>query len=74
MVGLMKPTGDWPLCGQLLVDESDVAGPHGRGEAGAAVVVRQAGGLVGAGVEGEVGVGRDVGAVAQGRRALVARS
>ena len=57
--------------GELLVDEGDVAGPHGRGEAGAAVFVGEAGGLVGAGVEGEVGVGGDVGAVAQGGGALV---
>src|SRR5208337_1263116 len=57
---------------QLLIDQSDEARPHGSGEAGAAVLIRQARCLVGAGVEGEIRVCRDVWAIAIGRRTLVA--
>src|SRR5580693_8893268 len=45
---------------QLLVDEGNVTCPHGSGEAGSTVIVGRAGGLIGANVEGEVGVGGNI--------------
>jgi hypothetical protein len=57
---------------QLLVDQGNEAGPHGRREAGPAVVVCRASGLIGADVEGKVRVCRYVRAIAQGRGTLVA--
>src|SRR5208282_5522205 len=59
--------GRFAVVGQLLVDQGNVASPHGSGETGTAIVVSGASGLVGADVEGKVRVCRDVGAVAQGR-------
>ena len=58
---------------QLLVDQRDVASPHGSSEACATVLVRQAGGLVSTSVEGEIRVRRYVRAIAKGCRTLVAR-
>src|ERR1039457_3349593 len=58
---------------RLLIDQSHVTGPHGRRKTGPAELVCSAGGLVGTHVKGIVGVGRYVGAVAKGRRSLVAR-
>ncbi len=66
-----KADGGLAVDGELLVDERDVGGPHGRGKAGSAVGVGGAGGLVGADVEGEVGVGGNVRAVAIGGGTLV---
>lgn len=57
---------------QLLVDQRDKAGPHGRGKAGSSVKVRGAAALVRADVKGEIRVRRYVRPVAQGRRAMVA--
>ena len=69
--GIDEPDCRLAIHGQLLVDERDIAGPHGRGKACAAIGVGGAGGLVGADVEREVGVGRNVRAVAVGGGTLV---
>ena len=57
---------------QLLVDQGNIAGPHGRREAGAAVFVCRASGLIGADIKCKVRVCRHVGAVAKSSRTLVA--
>ena len=49
----------------LLIDQRHIAGPHGSRKAGPAVLVGGAGGLVGADVEREISVGRNVRAVAK---------
>ena len=48
----------------LLVDESQVAGPHGSRKTGPAILVFSAGSLVGTDVKGEIRVCRNVRAVA----------
>lgn len=70
--GVEEADGGLSVGDQLLVDERDVSRPHRRGEAGASVLIGCAGGLIGTDVEGEVSVGRDVGAVAIGGRTFVA--
>src|SRR5580704_7030555 len=49
---------------RLLISQSQVAGPHGRGKTGPAIKVFRASGLVGADVKGKIRVCRDVRAVA----------
>lgn len=58
---------------ELLVDQRDITGPHGRSEAGAAIFVRRTRCLVGADVKAEVRVRRHIRAVAKGGGTLVAR-
>ena len=61
----------------LLVDQSQVAGPHGSRKAGSTVLVLRAGSLIGADVEAEIRIGRNIRAVAIGfgaRRATAGRS
>ena len=50
---------------RLLIGESQIAGPHGRGKAGAAVKIFGASGLIGANVKSEISIGRNIGAVAE---------
>lgn len=54
----------------LLVDESQVASPHGRRKTGPAIVVGGAAGLVGTNVDSEVRVGRHVRAIAIDMRTI----
>src|SRR5271154_594396 len=54
----------------LLVDESQVARPHGRRKTGSTILVGGAGSLVGTDVKGKVRVCRNVWAVAQGLGAV----
>src|SRR5580692_834055 len=56
---------------RLLISQSQVAGPHGRGKTGPAIKVFRASGLVGADVKGKIRVCRDVRAVAIFRGSLV---
>jgi hypothetical protein len=51
---------------RLLVDESQVAGPHGRRKTGSTILISSAGSLVGTDVKGKVRVSRNVRAVAIG--------
>src|SRR5208283_1229533 len=48
--------GRLAVLSQLLVDQGDVARPHGRRKAGAAVIVGRAGGLIRADIKSKVGV------------------
>jgi hypothetical protein len=57
---------------QLLIDQRNEACPHRRGKTRATVFVGQARCLIGTGVEGEIGIGRNVWAVAKSCRTLIA--
>ena len=53
---------------RLLIDQSQVAGPHGRSKAGSPILVGRAGGLVRTHVESKIRVRRNVWAIAIGFR------
>jgi len=60
------------LARQFLIHQRNAASPHRGRKTSTAIFLRSAGGLIGANVEREVGVGRDVRAIAIGSRTLVA--
>ena len=62
--GIDEPDGLIAVSDRLLIDQSQVASPHGRGKTGSTVVVGGARGLVGADVKGEIGVRGNVRTVA----------
>src|SRR5208282_4467179 len=71
--GVDEPDIPIAVGSRLLIGQSQVAGPHGRGKAGSAVFIGRAAGLVGANVKGKIRVGRHVGGVPIGRGPFVFR-